>query len=72
VLATYLHFSSVFAFLSRLGKIGLTVTLFVIGTGLSKETLREVGVRPLMQGILLWVAVAVGVFALIMGNWIHL
>jgi uncharacterized integral membrane protein (TIGR00698 family) len=73
VLATYLpHFSSVFVFLSRLGKIGLTVTLFVIGTGLSKETLREVGVRPLMQGILLWVAVAVGVFALIMGNWIHL
>jgi hypothetical protein len=34
--------------------------------------LRQVGVGPLMQGILLWVAVAVGVFALIMGNWIHL
>jgi uncharacterized integral membrane protein (TIGR00698 family) len=73
VLATYLpHFSSVFAFLSRLGRIGLTVTLFVIGTGLSKETLRQVGVRPLMQGILLWAVVAIGAFALIVGNWIRL
>jgi uncharacterized integral membrane protein (TIGR00698 family) len=73
VLATYVpRFSSVFAFLSRLGKIGLTVTLFVIGTGLSKETLRQVGVRPLLQGILLWAVVAIGVFAMVMGNWIRL
>jgi len=73
VLATYLpQFSSAFVFLSRLGRIGLTVTLFVIGTGLSKETLRQVGVRPLMQGILLWAIVAVGAFALIMSNWIRL
>jgi uncharacterized integral membrane protein (TIGR00698 family) len=73
VLATYLpQVSSAFVFLSRLGRIGLTVTLFVIGTGLSTETLRQVGVRPLMQGILLWAIVAVGAFALIMSNWIHL
>jgi uncharacterized integral membrane protein (TIGR00698 family) len=73
VLATYLpQFSSAFVFLSRLGRIGLTVTLFVIGTGLSKQTLRQVGVRPLMQGILLWAIVAVGAFALIMSNWIRL
>jgi uncharacterized integral membrane protein (TIGR00698 family) len=73
VLATYLpQLSSAFVFLSRLGRIGLTVTLFVIGTGLSTETLRQVGVRPLMQGILLWAIVAVGAFALIMSNWIQL
>ncbi len=56
----------------HLGGIGLTVTLFLIGTGLSKETLREVGVRPLLQGVLLWIVVAVGSLALIRGNWIHL
>ncbi|HZC21875.1 MAG TPA: putative sulfate exporter family transporter, partial [Candidatus Binatia bacterium] len=44
-------FNPAFASLSRLGKIGLTVTLFLIGTGLSKKTLKQVGVRPLLQGV---------------------
>ena len=58
--------------MKHLGIIGLTVTLFLIGTGLSKETLREVGVRPLLQGILLWIVVATGSLALIRAGWIHL
>ena len=44
--------------LSALGKAGLTLTLFLIGTGISKSTLRQVGVRPLIQGVLLWAVVA--------------
>ncbi len=44
--------------LNRLGRAGLTVVLFLIGTGISKQTLRQVGARPLVQGILLWIAVA--------------
>ncbi|HSM86098.1 MAG TPA: putative sulfate exporter family transporter, partial [Candidatus Limnocylindrales bacterium] len=43
-----------FAAFSKLGRIGLTVTLFLIGAGVSKATLKQVGVRPLLQGILLW------------------
>lgn len=70
---TYLHaFASAYATLKHLGIIGLTATLYLIGTGLSMETLRKVGVRPLMQGILLWIAVAVGSLVLIRGGWIHL
>jgi uncharacterized membrane protein YadS len=34
-------------------------TLFLIGTGISRATLKEVGWRPLLQGVLLWFAVAV-------------
>jgi uncharacterized integral membrane protein (TIGR00698 family) len=45
--------------LSRLGKLGLTVTLYLIGTGLSMNTLKQVGARPLIQGVLLWAAVAI-------------
>jgi uncharacterized integral membrane protein (TIGR00698 family) len=56
----------------HLGTIGLTVTLYLIGTGLSMKTLRQVGARPLLQGVLLWVFVAVGSLALIRGGWIHL
>jgi uncharacterized integral membrane protein (TIGR00698 family) len=57
--------------LSRLGKIGLTVTLFLIGTGLNRDTLRKVGVRPLLQGLTLWIIVGSGTLALILLNWIH-
>src|SRR6266850_979230 len=39
------------------GRFGLTATLFLIGTGISRRTLKEVGWRPLLQGVLLWVAV---------------
>jgi uncharacterized membrane protein YadS len=53
-------FNSAFTILSRLGRIGLNVTLFLIGTGINKETLREVGVRPLLQGLTLWVIVGAG------------
>jgi len=58
--------------LKHLGVIGLTVTLFLIGTGLSMKTLREVGMRPLLQGIFLWIVVASGSLALIRAGWIHL
>jgi len=65
-------FQPVYPELKRLGVIGLTVTLFLIGTGLSMKTLREVGVRPLLQGIALWIVVAAGSLALIRSGWIHL
>ena len=45
--------------LGRTGRLGLTATLFLIGTGLSMGTLKQVGVRPLIQGVLLWAAVAI-------------
>ena len=70
---TYVHiFQSSYPVLKHLGVIGLTVTLYLIGTGLSMKTLREVGVRPFLQGIILWILVAVGSLALIRGGWIHL
>lgn len=65
-------FDSVYPVLKHLGIIGLTVTLYLIGSGLSKATLRQVGVRPLLQGVLLWLVVAVASFALIYRGWIHL
>jgi uncharacterized integral membrane protein (TIGR00698 family) len=70
---TYLHaFQPVYPTLKHLGIVGLTVTLFLIGTGLSKKTLQEVGARPMIQGILLWIAVAAGSLQLIRAGWIHL
>ncbi len=51
--------------LTRLGQTGLTVTLFLIGAGLSKRTLAAVGFKPLLQGVLLWALIAGGTLAMI-------
>lgn len=65
-------FNPEFSVLNRLGRIGLTVTLFLIGSGLNKETLQKVGVRPLLQGLTLWIVVGTSTLALILFNWIHI
>jgi uncharacterized integral membrane protein (TIGR00698 family) len=44
--------------LVSLAKIGLTVTLFFIGAGLSAKVVRSVGVRPYVLGLLLWLVVS--------------
>lgn len=36
----------------------MVLTLFLIGSGLSRATLQKVGVRPLVHGVLLWFVVA--------------
>ncbi len=63
-------FNPTFGVLNHLGKIGLTVTLFLIGTGLNKETLQRVGARPLLQGLALWIIVGTSTLALILFHWI--
>ncbi len=41
-----------------LAKLGLTLTLFLIGAGLSLKALRQVGIQPLLHGVLLWLFIA--------------
>ena len=56
---TYVHtLATVFDTFAKLGRCGLTVTLFLIGSGISKATLRKVGVRPMLQGVVLWIVIA--------------
>ncbi|MGH8399990.1 MAG: YeiH family protein [Gammaproteobacteria bacterium] len=47
------------ALLSRLAKIGLTITLFFIGASLSRGALQAVGYKPLLQGVLLWLFISI-------------
>jgi len=54
-----------FASIYALGRIGLTATLFLIGTGVSLATLKEVGVKPMIQGVVLWIVVAITSLAMI-------
>jgi uncharacterized integral membrane protein (TIGR00698 family) len=50
----------------HLSKTGLTLTLFLVGAGLSKEAIRSTGIRPLLQGGLLWIALSVTTLVAIM------
>jgi uncharacterized integral membrane protein (TIGR00698 family) len=58
--------------LNMLGKLGLTATLFLIGTGISRSTLRQVGVRPLLHGVLLWFLVGITTLWLIVRGTISM
>jgi len=59
VLSTYVPLVATYSgILVTLAKLGLTVTLFLIGAGLSVESLKSVGVRPLVFGVVLWLLVA--------------
>jgi uncharacterized integral membrane protein (TIGR00698 family) len=50
---------SIFDSLVNLAKAGLIVTLFLIGASLSRRTLKTVGFKPLIQGILLWIVISI-------------
>lgn len=45
-------------YIVNIAKIGLTITLFLIGATLNINTLKAVGVKPLFQGVLLWIFIA--------------
>ncbi|HEY0461732.1 MAG TPA: putative sulfate exporter family transporter [Pyrinomonadaceae bacterium] len=49
---------SIFDSFVNLAKAGLTVTLFLIGSSLSRETIRKVGLKPFLQGVLLWIVIS--------------
>jgi uncharacterized integral membrane protein (TIGR00698 family) len=73
VLNTYFPAISSFSHsLFTLGRLGLTATLFLIGTGISRATLKEVGWRPLLQGVLLWAVVGITSLYFIRIGWIVL
>ena len=52
--------------IAGLARKGLIVTMFFIGASLSTDVLKAVGVKPLLQGVLLWVVISVGSLAYIL------
>lgn len=44
--------------INGLARKSLTLTLFFIGASLSRDVLKAVGVRPMIQGVLLWIVIS--------------
>lgn len=55
---------------SFVAKRGMVLVLFLIGTTLSLAAIKSVGWRPLVLGVVLWVAAASGTLAAIQAEWI--
>ena len=64
---TYLlqDFQPVSHAIAGLARKGLIITMFFIGASLSVDVLKAVGVKPLVQGILLWIVISVASLAYI-------
>lgn len=59
MLNTYIpQLAPVSSVISWLANKGVIITLFLIGSGLSRETMKAVGFRPFFQGVLLWVIIS--------------
>jgi uncharacterized integral membrane protein (TIGR00698 family) len=50
--------AEVWSTLTMLARIGLTITLFLIGAGLSRKSIAAVGARPLILGVVLWIVIS--------------
>ena len=60
--------SAISGAVNQFSKHIITLSLFFIGAGLTRKTLKAVGIRPLIQGILLWITISVVSLAYIL--WI--
>lgn len=64
---TYLPFIQVLSpYVVILAKASLTLTLFLIGAGLSRSILLAVGLKPLLQGVVLWIMISTATLYAIM------
>jgi len=60
VLFTYVPFVQQYNnYVVAIAKAGLKLTLFLIGCGLSYKILQSVGIKPLIQGVILWLIISV-------------
>lgn len=58
---TYLPFpDSITSIVTDFAKSGLNLTLFFIGSTLSVQTLKTIGLKPLAAAIILWMAISIG------------
>jgi uncharacterized integral membrane protein (TIGR00698 family) len=49
--------------INRFARKGLTITLFFIGASLSRDVLKSVGIKPLIQAVLLWLVISLSTLA---------
>jgi len=57
--SSFTEYSEYFNDIKLIAKKGLQITLFLIGSSLSVKNLKSVGVKPFLQGFLLWLLISI-------------
>ena len=65
------HHEQLWHLLHQIARQSLVVTLFLIGSGLTRELLGRTGIRPLLQAVILWVIVSAASLGAIYSGWIR-
>ncbi|MDU1903394.1 MAG: putative sulfate exporter family transporter [Dysgonomonas sp.] len=60
------YISSISPAIVYISKRGLTLTLFLIGAGLTREALKNIGIKPFLQGVILWICISVASLVVIL------
>ena len=53
-------------FIVNISKAGLTLTLFFIGAGLSLKIIQNIGLKPLVMAVVLWLFISFGALWMIL------
>jgi len=62
ILNSYIpFFQEIGTYVVHISKVGLTLTLFLIGASLSRDVLLSVGYKAILQGLVLWLSLAIPV-----------
>lgn len=54
----------------KVAKTGLTITLFLIGSGLTFKSLRDVGAKPILLAVFLWVFISISSLMIIVKTFL--
>ena len=67
ILSTYVPFLKNYnSTIVEIAKKGLTLTLFLIGCGLNRNLIKNAGVKPILQGIILWGFISIAALTIIL------
>ena len=67
IVNTYVSFvQPISPFIVSISKAGLTLTLFLIGAGLSLNVIKNVGTEPLLLAVLLWLFISIATLLIIL------
>ena len=67
IISTYFaDFQKTYDIVVVFGRKGLTLTLFLIGSGLSLNSIKSVGIKPLLQAVMIWVFISLLSIAVIL------
>ncbi|NVJ60240.1 MAG: putative sulfate exporter family transporter [Gammaproteobacteria bacterium] len=69
IISYYFPAPSIYSVLYQIARVLLVIALFMMGLGISRHMLRNINMRPMLMGIILWLLLALSSLSLI--KWLY-